>query len=165
VGNPYISQALVRDRTRDLEKQAANSRKASDVVTASLSSVRIFSSCGRKELRAIAKTAKTVPVHNGTQIITEGEEGDTMYVVITGSARVSRSGRKLAMVGPGDAFGELALLSKGPRTASVVAVTDMEVAIIARRQLNRLLEAAPSFARKLLESLAGIVRELDKKVV
>lgn len=165
MGNPYISQALVRDRTRDLEKQAANSRKAADVVAASLSSVRIFSSCGRKELRAISKTAKNVSVHSGTQIITEGEEGDTMYVVISGSARVSRSGRKLATVGPGAAFGELALLSKGPRTASVVAVSDMEVAIIARRQLNRLLEDAPSFARKLLESLADIVRELDKKVV
>jgi CRP/FNR family transcriptional regulator, cyclic AMP receptor protein len=165
VGNPFISQALVRERTRDLEKQAANSRRVAEQVTAHLASVRIFSSCGKKELRAIAKTAKIIPVHMGTQIITEGEEGNTMYVVLAGSARVSRGGRKLASVGPGDAFGELALLSKGPRTASVVAVTDMQVAIITRRQLNGVLEAAPSFARKLLESLADIVRELDKKVV
>jgi CRP/FNR family cyclic AMP-dependent transcriptional regulator len=165
VANPFITQALVRDRTRALEKEAANSRKAADVVTASLSSVRLFSSCGRKELRAIAKTAKIVPVRSGSQIITEGEEGNTMYVVLDGSARVSRSGRKLATVGPGSAFGELALLSKGPRTATVVAVTNMELALITRRQLNGLLESAPSFARKLLESLADIVRELDKKVI
>jgi CRP/FNR family cyclic AMP-dependent transcriptional regulator len=78
---------------------------------------------------------------------------------------VSRAGRKLATVGPGAAFGELALLSKGPRTATVVALSDMEVAIITRRKLTRLLEAAPAFARKLLEALAGVVRESDKKLV
>ena len=165
MGNPLISQALVRERIRDREKEADNSRKVAELVTAHLSTVRMFSTFGRKELRAIAKTAKIVPVYQGTQIVTEGEEGNTMYVVLTGSARVSRAGRKLAVVGPGDTFGELCLLSKGPRTASVVAVSDMEVAIITRRQFNRVLEAAPSFARKLLESLAAIVRELDKKVV
>jgi CRP-like cAMP-binding protein len=53
----------------------------------------------------------------------------------------------------------------GPRTASVVALSDMEVAIIARRQLSGLLEAAPGFTRKLLESLADLVRDLDKKIV
>lgn len=165
MGNPFISQALVRERTRDLEKQAASSRKAHDQVSAHLSTVRLFASCGKKELRAIAKTAKIVPVHSGTQIITEGDEGNTMYVILSGSCRVARNGRKLATLGPGASFGELALLSKGPRTATVVAVTDMEVALITRRQLNGLLEDAPSFARKLLEALADIVRDLDKKVV
>jgi CRP-like cAMP-binding protein len=165
VGNPFISQALIRERARNLENQAARHRRASDQVTSHLASVRIFATCGKKELRAIAKTAKIANVAKGTQIITEGDEGNTMYVILVGTARVSRGGRKLASVGPGDAFGELALLSKGPRTATVVALSDMEVAIITRRQLSGLLEAAPAFARKLLESLADIVRELDKKVV
>lgn len=165
MGNPFIATALVRERNRDLEHQASSSRKPHDQVTAHLGAVRLFASCGKKELRAIAKTAKVVPVHSGTQIITEGDEGNTMYVILVGSCRVSRNGRKLATVGPGASFGELALLSKGPRTATVVAVTDLEVAIITRRQLNGLLEAAPGFARKLLESLADIVRDLDKKVV
>jgi CRP-like cAMP-binding protein len=165
VGNPYISQALVHERTRDLERQATNSRKAHDQVTAHLSSVRLFESCGKKELRAIAKTAKVIPVHSGTQIITEGDDGNTMYVILAGSCRVARNGRKLATIGPGASFGELCLLSKGPRTATVVAVTDLEVAVITRRQLNSLLDKAPAFARKLLESLANIVRDLDKKVV
>jgi CRP/FNR family transcriptional regulator, cyclic AMP receptor protein len=165
VGNPFISQALVRERSRTLERQAANQRLASAQVTAHLSAVRIFATCGKKELREIAKTAKIAKVHSGTQIITEGDEGHTMYVILTGSARVSRNGRRLATVGTGNAFGELALLSKGPRTASVVALSDMEVAIITRRQLSRLLETAPAFARKLLESLADMVRDLDKKVV
>jgi len=165
VGNPIISQALVCEHTRDMEHDAASSRKARDQVIANLATVRLFSSCGKKEIRAIAKTAKIVQIHSGTQIITEGEDGDTMYVVLTGSCRVARNGRKLASIGSGASFGELALLSKGPRTATVVAVTDMEVAVITRRQLNKLLEDAPRFARKLLESLADVVRDLDKKVV
>jgi CRP/FNR family transcriptional regulator, cyclic AMP receptor protein len=165
VGNPFISQALVRERTRDLQAQATSSRKAHQVVSDHLSSVRLFSSCGKKELRAIAKTAKLVTVHNGTQMITEGEDGNTMYVILDGTARVSRGGRRLATIGPGDSVGELALLSKGPRTATVVATSNIEAAVITRRQLNGLLEDAPAFARKLLEGLADVVRELDKKVV
>jgi CRP/FNR family cyclic AMP-dependent transcriptional regulator len=165
VGIPFISEALVRDRARRYEDQATRHRLASERVTAHLAGVRLFATCSRKELRAIAKSAKVANVHKGTQIITEGEPGNTMYLVLNGTARVSRGGRKLAVAGPGDAFGELALLSKGPRTASVVATSDMEVAIITRRQLTSLLQDTPPFARKLLESLADLVRELDKKVV
>jgi CRP-like cAMP-binding protein len=165
VGNPFISQALVQERSRSLQNQAAQRRQAHDLVTAHLKAVRIFASCSRKELRAIAKSAKIANVKSGTQIITEGDDGNTMYVILVGTARVSRGGRKLATVGPGAAFGELALLSKGPRTASVIAMSDMEVAIITRRKLTRILEEAPAFARKLLESLADLVRENDKKLV
>jgi CRP-like cAMP-binding protein len=167
VGNPFISQALAKERSRAISSEAKSSRRASSPETLSshLSSVRIFATSGKKELRAIAKAAKISTVRTGTQVITEGEEGDTMYVILDGTARVSRNGRKLATAGPGDSFGELALLSRGPRTATVVATSDLEVAIITRRQLASLLEAAPSFARKLLESLADIVRELDKKIV
>ena len=165
VGSPFISQALVKERSRNLTRQAANRRSSPETVSSHLSSVRLFSTSGKKELRSIAKSAKIVSVTQGTQLITEGDDGDTMYVILDGTARVSRNGRKLAIAGPGDSFGELALLSKGPRTASVVALSDLEVAIISRRQLLNLVETAPAFARRLLESLADLVRELDKKIV
>jgi CRP-like cAMP-binding protein len=165
VGNQFITQALINEQTRVPESPAKSRRRAHDDVISHLAAVRMFSACGRKELRAVAKAAKVSEVKQGTQIITEGDDGNTMYVVLVGTARVSRGGRKLSTVGPGDTFGELALLSKGPRTASVVALSDMEVAIISRRQLNKLLEAAPAFARSLLESLADVVRQLDKKLV
>jgi CRP-like cAMP-binding protein len=165
VGNPLFSEALVRERARRFEGEPARHRPASEQVTAHLSSVRFFASCGKKELRSIAKAAKIASMHRGTQIITEGDEANTMYVILDGTARVSRGGRRLATIGPGDAFGELALLSKGPRTASVVATSDMEVAIITRHHLSGLLETAPAFSRKLIESLADRMRELDKKLV
>jgi CRP-like cAMP-binding protein len=165
VGSPYISQALVRDRTRRLARRAKSRRQALAELSEHLAEVSLFATCGKKELRAIAKTAKIANVNKGTQMITEGDPGETMYVILAGSARVSRGGRKIATAGRGDSFGELALLSKGPRTATVVALSDMEVAIITRRQLTALLTAAPAFARKLLQSLADLVRKLDKKVV
>jgi CRP/FNR family transcriptional regulator, cyclic AMP receptor protein len=165
VGNPFISQALVRDHARALESEAGSRRQAADLVIAHLAAVRLFATCSRKELRAVAKSAKIAAVKSGAQVITEGDAGNAMYVILTGTARVSRAGRKLATVGPGAAFGELALLSKGPRTATVVALSDMEVAIITRRKLTRLLEAAPAFSRKLLEALADVVRENDRKLV
>jgi CRP/FNR family cyclic AMP-dependent transcriptional regulator len=165
VGNPFVTQALMQDRTRRFEGEAVRHRQSHEQVIVHLAAVRLFATSGKKELRAIAKTAKISRVLKGTQIMTEGDVGNTMYVILVGTARVTRDGRKLATIGPGDAFGELALLSKGPRTATVVATSEMEVAIISRRQLTGLLEAAPSFARKLLESLADRVRELDKKVV
>ena len=140
MGNPFISQALVQERSRSLQDDAAKRRQAHDLVTAHLKAVRMFASCSRKELRAIGKSAKIVNVKSGAQIITEGDDGNTMYVILTGTARVSRGGRKLATFGPGSAFGELALLSKGPRTASVVALSDMELALITRRKLTRVLE-------------------------
>ena len=165
VGNPFISTALVGQHNRTLQQQAASSRQSTAQVAEHLAAVRVFAGCGRKELRAIAKLAKVSMVHQGTQIITEGDEGNTMYVILTGTARVSRGGRKLATMGPGVVFGELAMLSPGPRTATVVALSDMELAIISRRNLTSALEAAPAFARKLLEELADMVRELDKRVV
>jgi CRP-like cAMP-binding protein len=165
VGNPIISRALVRERARDREKEAMNRRQAHELICSHLSTVRLFGTCGKKEINAIAKAAKLLTVYSGTELITEGEEGSTMYVVLDGTARVSRNGRKLRSIGPGDTVGELALLSKGPRTATVVATSDMDVAAISSRQLATVLKDAPMFARKLLESLADLVRELDNKVV
>jgi CRP/FNR family transcriptional regulator, cyclic AMP receptor protein len=163
--NPLVASELVRDHAHDLQSEAASQRRAHDIVTEHLKAVRIFSTCSRKELRAIAKLAKIANVKPGVEIITESDDGNTMYVVLVGTAKVSRGGRKIATVGPGSAFGELALLSKGPRTASVTSLSDMEVAIITRRKLTRVLEEAPDFARKLLEALADMVRENDKKLV
>jgi CRP/FNR family transcriptional regulator, cyclic AMP receptor protein len=165
VANPLITAALVHERTRDLENESTSRRQAADVVTAHLKAVRLFSTCTRKELRAIAKLAKITNVKQGAQIITEGDDGNTMYVVLVGTAKVTRGGRKIASAGPGSCFGELALLSKGPRTASVTALSDMEVAVITRRKLTRVIGEAPDFALKLLETLADMVRENDKKLV
>ncbi len=96
--------------------------------------------------------------------MTEGENAETMYAIVSGIARVSRNGRKVATLGAGDAVGELALIGRTERNASVNAETDLQVAEINGRELRKLIASVPSFAQKLLEALAARVRELDKRV-
>ena len=77
---------------------------------------------------------------------------------------MSRHGRKVATLGPGDAFGELALLDKAPRNATVTAQTPMEVVVLGQREFGGLIDEVPGFARKLLAGMARRLRELGRQV-
>jgi CRP-like cAMP-binding protein len=133
-----------------------------NAIESALANTSLFSQCSARELRLIAKVAKTCKVPAGTTLLVEGEEGDEMLVFLSGSATVQRGARKIASLAPGDAVGELGVLSRAPRNATVTTTADSEVAVIGRRAMNRLLADAPGFARKLLEALADRVRELDR---
>ena len=113
----------------------------------------------------MAKLAKTKKMDAGTTIVTEGETGDTMFVLLSGRATVYKDGKKLAEHGAGSVVGELAVLTKSPRNATVTLTSDAEVATISRRDVYRLIEDAPGFARKLLEALANRVQQLDRRAV
>jgi CRP/FNR family cyclic AMP-dependent transcriptional regulator len=134
-------------------------------IATSLQFATPFLSCSKKELRLVAKLAKRKRVPQGATLLVEGEQGDTMYVLLSGTADVRKAGRRLAQLKPGDVVGELAALTKGPRNATVTMRTAGDVAVIGRRELRKLIEGAPDFAYKLLEALANRVRELDKKLV
>ena len=157
-----VRENLTPDRHRSDERRAKRDAAA---VAAVLANVSLFSACSKRELRLIAKFAHTRQIRQGTTLVVEGESGDDMYVLLSGSATVQRGGRKLATVGSGDAVGELAILSKAPRNATVTANTDCEVAVISRRHVRRMIEEAPGFSFKLLEALANRVRDLDRKLV
>jgi len=94
----------------------------------------------------------------------QGQVGDEMLVFLSGTATVQRGGRKIATLSPGSVVGELGVLSRAPRNATVVTTSDSEIAVIGQRAMTRLLADAPGFARKLLEALADRVRELDRKL-
>jgi CRP-like cAMP-binding protein len=81
---------------------------------------------------------------------------------VTGTAAVRRKGRKVATLGPGSYFGELALLDRQPRSASVVAETDMVLLVLEQRHFLGLLDTVPTLARKLLGAMAARLREADK---
>jgi CRP-like cAMP-binding protein len=133
-------------------------------IAGALANTRLFSLCSTRELRKVAKLAKIRRIPKGTRLMTEGEDGDSMYVILTGMARVSRNGRRVALIGGGDAVGELALLARSKRNATVDADSDLEVAEISRRSLSRLVHDVPSFSLKLLEAMAARVRELDSRL-
>lgn len=161
--NQSDARSIARNRMRESQRQA---KQLTTVIESALANASLFSLCSKRELRLVAKLAKTRQVPRGTALLVEGEVGDEMLVFLAGSAAVVlRGGRKVATLGPGDVVGELGVLGRAPRNATVTTTVDSEVAIISRRALNRLLTDAPGFARKLLEALAERVRELDRQLV
>lgn len=129
----------------------------------SLSQVPLFSSMSKKDLQKIAKASDEVDIPNGRVLIEQGTRGREAFVVIDGTATVKRNGRKVATLGPGAHFGELALLDGGTRTATIVADTDMKVLVIGQREFSGVLDEVPGLAHKVLASMAATIRVLDQK--
>ena len=100
----------------------------------------------------------------GTTLCEEGTVGREFFFIVEGRASVRRGGRKIAALGPGDYFGELALLDRKPRSATVVADTDMVLLTMSQREFTGLLEDVPPLGRKLLAAMSERLREADSKV-
>ena len=130
-----------------------------------LAEVPLFSACSRKDLSLVARRGEDVHVGAGKVLVTEGAAGTQFFVIIEGTARVERHGRKVAELGPGGFFGDLALLDRAPRNATVVAQTPMELVVLGQREFSGLIDDVPGFARKLLAGLARRLREHDAKTV
>lgn len=130
-----------------------------------LANVKMFSSLNKKELGLIEKAADLVKIKPGTEIVTEGKIGHEFYLILSGEASVKRGRRKVATLGPGNYFGEMALLDRGPRSATIVADTDMELFVISQREFMAVLDRIPQVAHKLLVSMAARLREADSKAV
>ena len=136
----------------------------SDSFVETLATVPLFSACSKKELQMVAKTAEHLEVPAGKVVVTEGAAGTEFFVIIDGRARVERHGRQVASLGPGGFFGDLALLDRAPRNASVIADSELEVARIGQRAFDALLDH-PGFSKKLLAGLARRLRQEDAKNV
>jgi len=130
-----------------------------------LRQVSLFSACSDAELDMIARATTTIHCAAGDVLAKEGTYGHEFIVIVAGRAQVVAQGRRLAELGPGEFFGEIALLDGGPRTASVIAVTDLVVEVITQRDFNGLVARAPSLDRKLLAGLARRLREADLQLV
>ena len=128
-----------------------------------LKSIWLFSGCTGSELRRIRSALDEVQVPKGKVLVEEGRIGLEFFLIVDGKAVVTRNGRKVASLGPGDYFGELALLDRRPRSASVVSETDMDLLVLSQRQFNGLLESVPTISRKMLAAMANRLREADAK--
>jgi len=126
-----------------------------------LASVSLFSLCSKKELQAVAKATDEMDLPAGRVLCEQGSTGREAFIILEGTAEVTRNGKRVAIAGPGTCVGELSLLDHGPRTATVTAQTDLRVLVLGVREFAAILDEAPTIARKLLRSLAGTVRELD----
>jgi CRP-like cAMP-binding protein len=125
-----------------------------------LQETSLFSNCTKDELRTIASLTSMKDVEQGVVLAEQGTAGREFFVVTDGSATATRNGERLAELGPGSFFGELALLDGGPRTATVVADTAMTLLVLSRREFQSLQLSAPSVAHKMLVELGARLRRI-----
>jgi CRP/FNR family cyclic AMP-dependent transcriptional regulator len=130
-----------------------------------LAQVPLFSACSRKDLQQVAKRAEDVNVEPGKILVSEGSAGHEFFVIVEGTAKVSRHGQPVATLGPGQFFGDLALLDHAPRNATVTAESPMELVVLGQREFSGLIDDVPGFAAKLLAGLAARLRAADSQSV
>jgi CRP/FNR family cyclic AMP-dependent transcriptional regulator len=100
----------------------------------------------------------------GEVFFTAGDTGDEMFGVVAGQIELLRGNQVLARVGPGETFGEMAIIDDAPRLLTAVAVEPSEIAVITRRTFLFLVHETPMFAIQVMQSLASRIRELDEHI-
>jgi CRP-like cAMP-binding protein len=123
---------------------------ARDAYLKHLAAVPLFAKCSTAQLQEIGRVADELMVSAGTVLAREGAYASELFVVVDGTAKVTRGGAPVATVGPGGFVGELAVLSRGPRTATVTAETDMSILVLTAMGLSQLLDDIPGLAKHLL---------------
>jgi len=123
--------------------------------------VEFIRRCTPDEVRRITRLAAERTVVAGLEVVRQGDRATEFFMILDGLARVRRNGVDLALLGPGDFFGEIALLDGEPRTATVDAITDLELAVLPARAFNTLVDQIANFRAELLRALAHRVRGVD----
>jgi CRP/FNR family cyclic AMP-dependent transcriptional regulator len=123
--------------------------------------VPLFSDLSKRGLRRVVRAASEIDEPEGTVLVREGDLGREMYVLVDGYARVTRKNRKVAEMGPGDFFGELAFLSHAPRSATVTATSPVRLMILGSRELEALIHEEPQIGTKMLGTVAKRLREVE----
>src|SRR5215469_4045380 len=126
-----------------------------------LGEVPLFEGLSKRHLRRIAKLARIRRFVDGSAMVRVGEPGRTFYVLLDGSAKVTRPGRRAVRLGPGAFFGEMALIDDSPRSADVVAEGEVLALTLDRPGFTKLLRAAPALSQALLRTLAARLRAAE----
>ena len=128
-------------------------------------SVPLFTGLSEHELERLSSMADIVDLPKDRVILTQGQLGWEMFVMISGSAHVERDGKSFGEVGPGEVLGEIALLDGGPRTATVTLSQPSRMLVLARREFQTMLDEFPEIRLRILETVARRLRSLDRDAV
>jgi CRP-like cAMP-binding protein len=123
------------------------------MLDAQLKKVPFFKSLSKKELKAIAQQTDELDVSSGKELATEGDFGHEFFIIQRGRADVMRGGEKIAELGPGDFFGEIALLREDRRTATVKASESMSVIVMTRQSFRDLDRSMPEVHAAVAEAI------------
>jgi CRP-like cAMP-binding protein len=118
-----------------------------------LKQLPLFRSLSEKEREKVAQWADEVDVQQGKHLVDEGQFAYEFFVIEDGTAEVRKGDQKLAELGPGDFFGEIALMEEERRTASVIATTGLRVIVMTRRDFGSMQSELPSVAATIRQAL------------
>ena len=127
-----------------------------------LKKVPMFSELSKRHLREISKHSDNVAKKVGDVLVRQGNKGGEFFFIIEGKARVEKNGKFVRQLSGGDFFGEISLIDGEPRTATVIAETDMTILIVHKPSFDHLLDAIPGLQRKILIALCQYLRKAEK---
>jgi CRP/FNR family transcriptional regulator, cyclic AMP receptor protein len=119
-----------------------------------LAEVPLFEGLSNKQLEMVSSFATRLDVPAGTVLTREGGQGYEFIIVLEGEVEVRQQGRLVATRGPGEFFGEMALVDHQPRTATVRSTTPVQMEVIARREFQALLADVPDIADRVRATMA-----------
>lgn len=132
-------------------------------IEAHIAEVDLFSGLSGSQVKRLAAAAKEVSHPAGKAVSTEGLGGLAFHYILEGTARVSKEGRELRTLGPGDYFGEISMIDGRPRSATVTVVEPMTVLAIPHQDFEGVIDKDPEFARQLLKTLCARLREAEAR--
>src|SRR5262245_34864136 len=127
-----------------------------------LQRVQLFGGFSEDELRRVAELSKIVELPAGTLVTQIGQPGDSFFVIIDGVVEVTTPAGTGSELRPGDFFGEMSLLDGEPRSATIVATTDIRLLVVERLHFWRLMDETPDLIRRMLTILSRRVRRLEQ---
>jgi len=119
----------------------------------------LFANLSKRDLNHVAHLADEIDLREGKELTRQGAPGREFFVLLEGEADVRKNGRRINQLGPGDFFGEIALVSESPRTATVTATSPVHALVIIDRDFRRLLKEQPGIQSKVLAALAARLQD------
>jgi CRP/FNR family cyclic AMP-dependent transcriptional regulator len=123
--------------------------------------IPLFNACDRHQIERLGMLADEIDVPDGKVLMRQGDSGHDMMIAVSGKVRVERDGERINTLGPGDFFGEMALIDGGPRTATVIAEGPTRLLVVGHRDFHSLMDEFPEISRQVMNTLAHRVRTLD----
>ena len=130
-----------------------------------IAGVPLFAGFNRREIEAVGRLMDEVDVKAGRVFMREGASGREFFIVVSGNVRVERKGRKVNELGAGDFLGEIALIDRGPRTATAIAAEPCRLLVLSAGSFRTLVSKYPTAQGKIMKALAERLREAQPRAV
>jgi CRP/FNR family cyclic AMP-dependent transcriptional regulator len=130
-----------------------------------LKNVPMFSKLNKRQLTELAKHSQSVSLKAGAVLAEQGTQGWEFFFIMEGKAKVLKNGKAIRQMTSGGFFGEISLIDREPRTASVIAETDVTLLVVDTRSFDHLLETIPGLQKRVMFALCGYIRRAEKLAV